>query len=119
METPDDYTDLKEYLVPVVANYVRYDILPNIYTEESTAGINQFTGQNKRSGAVEDLENLRQAVLVIAQRHSERLHKYLEDNEGAYPLYEAGKNPQNRVEIVGGIVFDAPPFDDDDDYTNN
>ena len=118
--TPASYVELTTYLVPVLANYVRYEILPNIYTEESTAGLNQFTGQNKRPALQSDLEALRQATLVVAGRHGERLRKYLEDNEVSYPLYESAKNPQNRVTIAGGIVFDnAGVVIDEEGYYNN
>ena len=65
-----------------------------------------------------DMETLRQNVLDTATLHAQMLYKYLEDNEDNYPLYVSGNNPQNKVTIIGGIVFEKV-FDEDDDYTNN
>ena len=116
--TPASYVDLKVYLVALVSNYVKYEILPSIFTETSTAGLNQFLGENKRGVTPSDMETLRQNVLDTATLHAQMLYKYLEDNEDNYPLYVSGNNPQNKVTIIGGIVFEKV-FDEDDDYTNN
>ena len=118
--TPLSYADLKAYLVPILGNYVKHEMLPEIFSEISTAGINQFTGQNKRNSTRNDMQALRQNCIDAAMLHAGRLYKYLEDNEDSYPLYVSGANPQNKVKIAGGIVFDIPRTDeDDDDYTMN
>lgn len=117
---PTNYADLKLYLVPVLANYVKFEMLPEIHTEISTAGINEFTGQNKRSGDRNSLEGLRQNCIDAALLQAGRLYKHLEDNEATYSLYVSGANPQNRVKIAGGVVWDQHKKDDeDDDYTMN
>ena len=117
---PDSYVALNVYLVALISNYVKYEILPDLYTEVSTAGLNQFLGENKRPAVRPELAALRQNVLDTATLHSQLLYKYLEDNEASYPLYVSGSNPQNKVVIAGGIVFDlGKTDDDDDDYTNN
>ena len=117
---PSNYTTLKTYLVPVVANYVKKEMLPEILKEISTAGINAFTGQNKAPASRNDLEALRQVCKEQALLQAGRLYKYLEDNESSYPLYVSGANPQNRVKIAGGVVWDQEKTDDeDDDYTIN
>ena len=114
---PSNYTDLKPYLVAVVANYTKYYMLPEIHSEISTAGVNVMTGQNKQPVPRANMEGIRQAVIDEARLQGQRLLKYLEDNEDTFTLYVPANNPQNRVEIAGGIVFDkSKNYEDIDDY---
>lgn len=114
---PSNYVTLKTYLLPVVANYIKYYILPDIHSEVSTAGINTITGQNKQSVPVNSMEVVRQSTLDAALLQGKRLLKYLTDNEDDLSLYVPGANPQNQVKIVGGIVFDEQrDYEDIDDY---
>lgn len=114
---PSNYDTLKTYLLPVVANFIKYYILPDIHSEVSTAGINTITGQNKQPVPLESLATIRQSTLDAALLQGQRLLKYLTDNEDDLPLYSPGANPQNRVEIVGGMVFDKlEGYEDIDDY---
>ena len=114
---PSNYTTLKTYLLPVVANFIKYYILPDIHTETSDAGMNVITGQNKQPVPLASLEGVRQSTLDAALLQGQRLLKYLTDNEDDLPLYVPGANPQNRVKIVGGMVFDEQKdYEDIDDY---
>lgn len=114
---PSDYVTLKTYLVPVVANYVKYYILPEIRSEISTAGLNTIVGQNKQPVTIADLESVRQSVLEEARMQGQRLHKFLEANKDTYTLYVPAANPMNQVQIVGGIIFDkGQEYEDIDDY---
>ena len=114
---PSNYTALKPYLVAVVANYTKYYMIPEIHSEISTAGINVMTGQNKQPVPRANMEGVRQSVLDEAHLQGQRLLKYLEDNEDTFTLYVPANNPQNRVEIAGGIVFDKNKnYEDIDDY---
>ncbi len=114
---PSNYVTLKTYLLPVVANYVKYYILPDIHTEVSTAGMNVITGQNKQPVPRESMEGVRQSTLDAAHLQAQRLLKYLTDNEDSLPLYVPGANPQNTTKIVGGMVFDfKKDYEDIDDY---
>ena len=116
---PGDYTDLKPYLVNVLANYVKFEILPEIHTEISTAGLSQFTGQNKQTTNKNSLETLRQTAIDLALRMADNLLKFLEDNTDTYTLYVSGANPQNRVVIAGGIVFPKGFRDDNGDVSGD
>jgi hypothetical protein len=79
--------------------------------------MNVITGQNKQPVPLESLANVRQSTLDAALLQGQRLLKYLTDNEDDLPLYVPGANPQNRVEIVGGMVFDKrQDYEDIDDY---
>ncbi len=114
---PANYVTLKTYLLPIVANYIKYYILPDIHIETSTAGMNTITGQNKQPGQTSNMEKVRQTTLDTAHLHAERLLKYLTDNEDDLSLYVPGANPQNQVKIVGGMIFDKrQDYEDIDDY---
>ena len=79
--------------------------MTDIFSEVSDAGVNMFTGSNKRNVSRNEFEALRQTTLDIAHVHGVRLLKFLEDNTDDYSLYYSSANAMNRVEIIAGIVF--------------
>ena len=113
---PDNYTELITYILPVVAAYVKFSILPEIHTITGSSGMVQTTGQNKNPVTRDGLEGLRQVAIDQAELFAEVLHKYLEDNSDDYPLYYSSDNAQNSIVIAGGIAFDQGyvPYDDDE-----
>ena len=117
--TPASYTALLVYLKPIVAHYVRYHILPEIFVEVSNTGLNKIPGNNRVAGATEDLGSLRQSALDIASFYVTALTKYLNDNYASYPLYYGGTNPENRIDIAGGIIMKKDFLTDDFYSTKN
>lgn len=111
--TPGSYTALIALLKPVVAHYVRFELLPSIFVEISNTGLNKVPGNNRSAGTTEDLGSMRQSTLDIAGMYVTSTTKYLDDNYTAYPLYYRGTNPENRVEIMGGIIMQKEETDDD------
>jgi hypothetical protein len=103
--TPASYTALLVYLKPIVAHYVRFHVLPTIFADVSNTGINKIPGNNRVPGTTEDLGSIRQTTLDIAGIYVTALTKYLNDNEALYPLYDKWKNPENRIDIAGGLII--------------
>ena len=116
--TPASYTTLLAYLKPIVAHYVRYMMLPELLVEDSNTGLNKIPGNNRTAGTTEDLGSKRQNALDIAQIYTTALTKYLDDNSSTYPLYYEGQNPDNMVNISGGIITRNELSDIDDFYSN-
>jgi len=116
------YSTLIGYIKPMLAFYVAYYALPQIFVEAGSVGIGIIQGQNRAAATNTDYEKLRQNKLEQARMNGDILRKYLEDNESSYSLYFRGSNPQERIKIAGGIIMrvNDPWFDDDeDDYTIN
>ena len=116
------YADLITQIKPMLAQFVRYYSLPQIYVETGSVGMAIIQGQNRQQANNNDYEKQRQNALDLARLHGEVLRKWLEDNESSYPLYFRGSNPQERVKIRGGIIMKVkdPWFDPaEDDYTIN
>jgi hypothetical protein len=80
-------------------------------------GINKINIQSASNADEDTYSQTRNQALVIAEAQRGQLVEYLNDNLSSYPLYSFGKASDNKVEIVGGIIFRKPitDFDDTDD----
>jgi len=70
-------------------------------------------------GTSEDLGSLKQSALETAMMYVSAMTKYLDDNYTDYPLYYPGANPDNRVQISGGIIHRNVNIDDFYNNTND
>jgi hypothetical protein len=122
--TPGDYTTLiSTYLKPILAWWVRYMILPELRTELSDLGIVTVGIKDATPVDNETFAQVRDNTRIIAEQKEKLLTEYLEDNYSSYPLYYPRLNPNNRVEIVGGIVMKKCnklwDFDDGPEFWND
>ena len=113
------YTALVAYLKPIIAYYVRYQILPDVFTDVANTGVNRIPGNNRVPGTSDDLGSLKQSALETAMMYVSAMTKYLDDNYTDYPLYYPGANPDNRVQISGGIIHRNVNIDDFYNNTND
>lgn len=114
--TPASYTALLALLKPIVANYVKFHILPTVFRDVSNTGVNAIPGNNRTTGTTEDLGSVRQSTLDIAQMYADVVLKYLDDNDSSYPLYYKRDN----ILIAGGIIVRKNDnYEDIDDYYLN
>jgi len=115
------YATLITQIKPMLAYFVKFWVLPRIHVETGSVGMARIQGQNRQPATQNDSEKLREDALQMAQMHGEILRRYLELNESSYPLYFRGSNPQEQVEIRGGIIMKKEKWDDfykdTDDYT--
>jgi len=117
---PSSYTAIVDLIKPALAYFVKYYVLPEIYVEVSTTGVNVLTGQNRSRASEGELNDLRNTTLDMAFASIRRLSKYLDDNSDSYSLYYKAKNADETIKIAGGIIFEDPDLDsDDDDYTQD
>jgi len=116
---PSSYSELVDYIKPFLAYHIKFYVLPIIWADISTTGVNQITGNNRVTGTKDTLETARASALETAQLHADSLTEYLDDNEDTYEDYSKGGNPENQVEILGGIIFGNDFTDDDYDYTQD
>src|SRR3990172_2214202 len=101
----ETYDTLVDLIKPAMAAFVKFYILPEIYNDISNSGINKIPGINRAAGTNEDLGSARQIALDQANLAMGALTDSLKDNETLYPLYSAGRDPNRKVEIAGGIIF--------------
>ena len=102
---PLSYSALTPYLKNIIANYVKFYILPDIYQETTDTGITVIQGQNRQVSDKNGLEYSRQNALDIGKMLIDICEKYLYDNQASYPLYNAGLEAKNNIVIAGGIIF--------------
>ena len=103
--TPLSYTSLTPYLKNIIANYVKFYILPDIYQEVTDTGITVVQGMNRQTSDKNGLEYARQNALDIGRLLIDICEKYLYDNSTSYPLYNFSSSAMNNVVIAGGIIF--------------
>lgn len=116
---PGSYTDLVAYLKPIIAYYVKFHILPDISIDVANTGVNKVPGHNRQSGTTEDLGMVKQSTLDTALMYVSAMTKFLDDNYADYPLYYSGSNPDNKIDIAGGIISKTVEIDDFYDDTND
>jgi hypothetical protein len=103
--TNASYTILLAYCKNALAWWVKYTILPEVFTEISDTGVHQINANNAQTVTDQRFIEVRANCADIAQMHTDRITEYLNDNYASFPLYSAGLNPDSNVEISGGIVF--------------
>jgi hypothetical protein len=111
--TVASYAALIVYLKPVIAFFVKFYILPEIYNDISNTGVNRLQGNNRASSSLDDLGSARQNCLDSANMYVEALTTYLNDNYSLYPLYYQSANPVNKIQIAGGIIAYQDYLNDD------
>jgi len=119
--SPSTYTTLLVYIKPILAYYVKLYLLPELFIKISNTGLNRIEGNNRKITSKEDFSIIETSTLKFIDVHTDRLTRYLNDNSANYPLYYKWKNPENRISISGGIIFEdnSNLLEDDDDYTMN
>jgi len=118
LATPGDYSTLLTYLKNVIAWYVRYYILPDVYLDISSTGVSQIQGRGRTNATGTQVSRAQDHALETVRLHINRLTQYLNDNSDDYPNYFLAGNADNRITIAGGIIFeDDSRLTEDDDYT--
>lgn len=109
------YITLLALIKQSLAHWVKYMALPEIYVIISDTGAHKVNASNAQQIDDQRFIELRDQVSDIAKVHSYAITEYL--NKSTFSNYYSGKNPQNTVEISGGIIFDKGIEEDqEDDY---
>jgi hypothetical protein len=112
---PASYTTLMAFISPMLAWYVKYMLLPELKVEVSDLGVNRISVQSATNADDESYAQMRDQALIVAESRRTLLVEHLDDNTSTYPLYVSGDTPDNKTEIVGGILFRKPASDADED----
>ena len=113
--TNASYTTLLAYCKNALAWWVKYTILPEIYTEISDTGVHNINANNAQTVTDQRFIEVRMNCADIAQAHTDRLTEYLNDNYTLFPLYYASKNPDSTIDIAGGMVFRTNKTEESED----
>ena len=99
------YTTLLPMVKLALAYWVKYMALPEIFVEISDTGAHIVNASNAQVVNDQRFIELRDQVCDIAKQHTHLITEYLNENT-TLTTYNPGENPQNAVEIAGGILFD-------------
>lgn len=99
------YLILLAYCKNALAWWVKYTVLPEIFTEISDTGVHQINANNAQTVTDQRFIEVRANTADIAQMHTDRITEYLNDNYATFSEYLPSKNPDSNIEIAGGIIF--------------
>ncbi len=92
------------YIKSALALYVKYLILPAIYSQAGMLGVVQYAGQGFGSAGKDEFLKMRGVVKREADSLVRILSEHLESSSGSYPEYDASENILNSFNIGGGVV---------------
>jgi hypothetical protein len=115
LANPDSYEVVVDLIKPILALFTKFYVLPEIYNDISNSGINKIPGINRAAGTVEDLGSARQIALDQANLACQELSEFLKDNASTYPLYIWQQDPNQTIDISGGIISRIDTNLEDDD----
>ena len=109
-ETSTYDTLIDTYLTPIIAQWVKYYILPDVFYEIGGAGVARIPGQGRQAVPVEEIAKIRGAIQEKIDLYIKRLIQYLEDNkdEIIYAEYSS-MNVSREFVTAGGFIFQLSP----------
>jgi len=109
--TSDNAAVLDPHIKDVLAFYVMLEAVPFMFVDMSDAGIQRQNTEFTDAATREEKADLMSQLRGDADIYKAKLIKFLDDaqdgDSSKYPLYEASKNVNEKVEVIGGIMFDV------------
>jgi hypothetical protein len=107
------FTGIIPLIKNVLAWWIKYIALPEIFVEISDTGVHQINANNAQTVADQRFIEVRAQAADNAATHSQILIQYLEDN----PItgYSSPGTAYDGVEIVGGIIFETTDDSEEED----
>lgn len=99
--SPTTYSELLDMIRDMLAFYVVMDTLPIIHVHLGVGGIRMKNGEYSNTPGRDHRADLAATMKRYADEYADKLHRYLDDNDSTYPLYQ--KMTTNKLR--GGIMF--------------
>lgn len=96
------------YIKPAMAFYVKHMVLPDLYLNTTSSGLQINNREFSNSGSAKDRAELGIATLNMANSFLENGLKYIEhtDNIDYFTTYNTSDETKVQTKIVGGIIFE-------------
>ena len=104
--TDSKYSVILPIIQEALAWWVKYIALPEILVEISDTGAHLINASNAQVASDQRFIELKEATADTANRLTHLITDWLNDDTTLTDYYP-GENPQNQVEIAGGILFDT------------
>lgn len=102
----DKYPELlDEWVKPVLAQWVKYSIMPAIAAQVGRLGLVQFGGADFECADDKAVVRLIRRLHADAMALSRAMIIHIETSGNLYPEYDPRENVVNRISITGGIVL--------------
>jgi len=94
--TTDEENLIRQYIQPMVAEYVVYEAMPHLNFKLTNKAVSQESSEFSTPSILDDIKYLRATVRDMAEFYNQRLVKYLCDFSLLFPKYE---NPDDKENL--------------------
>ena len=94
--TDNDTTLLRDFIQPMVAEWVLYESIPFLNFKLTNKAVSTENSEYSTATNLDDIKYLRHSIRDLAEFYSSRLTKYLCDNSNLYPVYQ---NPDAKENL--------------------
>jgi hypothetical protein len=103
----DEENLLRDYIQPMLANYVFYEVFPFINYKATNKAISKESSEYSQSSDLEEVKYVRNSIFNMAQFYLKRLNKFLTDYPNMFPQYaNQGSKPnlpKNSKSYFSGV----------------
>lgn len=95
------------YIIPMLAFYVKFEVIPDISVNSTSKGLVVLTDQTSEPASNQQRSEIQRKAISHAETLRDKLTRFIEDDDniGDYPLYQKGANITSKVQKRGGIVI--------------
>lgn len=98
-------TLLNDYIVPVLAQYVWLKLLPQLHIQSTNSGLQINNSEFANPASSAQRAELSTSIESIASSLSEKMIRYMEDNEDSFDDWSSGTDISSSISKTGGIIL--------------
>lgn len=101
---------LDDHVIPIMAFYVKANLLPDLSLPQTSSGVVQLTNEHSTPVTNQQRSDLVKKALDIGNSLRDAMIRFLEDEDNAdkYPDFQPTQNIGKAITNFGGIVIDTP-----------
>lgn len=96
---------LEDYILPALAYYVRYAIIPDLSLKLNNAGAQVFNGVHSSAATDKQRAEMRQQARADANALLDKAVRYIESHRDEFPEYAPEMNVRKNVHTNSGFVL--------------
>ncbi len=106
--TDKDKILLEQFIIPALAFYVKFEVLPEINFNTGSKGTRVLGDEVSRSATNQERADLLANIKRHADTLREKITRFIQDEDNIddfLPLYIRGRNVANTSEHIGGVII--------------
>lgn len=118
-ETSAEVILLNDYMKPMLAYYVKHDVIPDLMANTSSAGVRSNSDDNSSPASDKQVQRLMDQALKTAARLKDQMVDFLDDNDDDFPDWTCADNDNRTSENRAGIFLNRNPIRSTDQVVGN